>query len=552
MTEALPSKNLPILLGAIRQEAGNGELVLAQNDGERRLSFLEGELVHLRSDAAGEQFGNYLLRHGILDLPSLNDLLARDDRSPLGEKVVQWGMMSPGERDDHLRCIQEQILVHALEHPVLRWTWTAAAEPGPGPEPPLELRSRALIWSAFREFNDPAELLAVLRAEGAWKWSGRLDLLDGISDLPLTSAMAYAVSFLTADPVSFETFRFLSGLDEEEAGRLIATLWALGALALSGGELPSLAGAPVPPGAPVPGATPRLPFIMPPADMPFGAPKQRTPEPMAPCDTGSQPEFLGLDFDSEMNLDRLANLEEAMPMDLPPCGPRPGPRPEALPVLEDVPPCGPRPQARPDGPPMPGDMPPCGPRPAPRSEPLPVLGDMPPCGPRPEPQARWFQSEAIAPSRPIELDPEREGVPEPPRLQVSPETGKLFDRARRQLKLGHALEAVSTLEQALQAQPDGEAAYEGWLMLGRLRMTNPAWAMRAIHALKQASRIRPREAAPWIALGETHHRAGSLPEASACFRKARELDPSAEIPQALDPGEEPGPARQAKPPARRR
>ena len=50
--------------------------MLEQNDGVRRLHWLRGELVYLQSDAAGEQFGNYLLRQGILDFAGLNELLA--------------------------------------------------------------------------------------------------------------------------------------------------------------------------------------------------------------------------------------------------------------------------------------------------------------------------------------------------------------------------------------------------------------------------------------------------------------------------------------------
>ena len=124
---AAPFKNLPVLLGALRQESQDGELVLEQNDGVRHLYVCKGELIHLKSDAAGEQFGNYLLRQGILDFAALNELLANEERYRLGEKVIQWGMMTLEERDRHLQTLQEQIMIHALEHPIVEWTWTPGA-----------------------------------------------------------------------------------------------------------------------------------------------------------------------------------------------------------------------------------------------------------------------------------------------------------------------------------------------------------------------------------------------------------------------------------------
>jgi Flp pilus assembly protein TadD len=70
-------------------------------------------------------------------------------------------------------------------------------------------------------------------------------------------------------------------------------------------------------------------------------------------------------------------------------------------------------------------------------------------------------------------------------------------------------------------------------MLGKLRMTNLNWCARALHALKNASRIRAREAEPWTRMGELQHRMGSDSQAGACFRKALELDPSAKLPPGI-------------------
>ncbi|NTV74733.1 MAG: hypothetical protein HGA66_11060, partial [Holophaga sp.] len=267
MTEAL--KNLPVLMGAMRQEAVSGELILEHNDGVRTLFISRGELIHLKSDVAGEQFGNYLLRQGILDLASLNELLANDERYRIGEKVIQWGMMNLEERDLHLQALQEQIMIHALEHPVLAWTWHAGPmEKRLEQDLHFKLQHRHFIWNTFQESHYLMDLLTILDRETEWRWEGRNDLVESLSDLPLTPGTAYALSFLGADPISFETFRSLSNLEEEAAGRFIITLWALGALALCGGKLPSVAGEP--PEAPA--QTPVTPHLaMPP--LPLKGPK---------------------------------------------------------------------------------------------------------------------------------------------------------------------------------------------------------------------------------------------------------------------------------------
>ena len=123
MTDPDASQILPILMGSLRQQGAEGELVLEQNDGNRHLFWVGGELVHLHSDAAGEQLGNYLLRQGVLDFPALSELLANEEQGRLGEKVVLWGLMSAQERDFHLQALQEQVMVHALEHPIIRSSW---------------------------------------------------------------------------------------------------------------------------------------------------------------------------------------------------------------------------------------------------------------------------------------------------------------------------------------------------------------------------------------------------------------------------------------------
>ncbi len=241
MDEAAHSMNLSVLLGVLRQDTGDGELILKQGDGVRRLYLSKGELIHLRSEVPGEQFGSYLLRKGVFDLQLLERMLASGERQRLGVKVIQGGLLIPKQRDEHLKSLQEMVMVQALDHPIRTWAWNQ------GPKEKLlsfdlhfQLRHRHFIWSTFQESHDLADLADVLEGEATWKWKAQGDLLDILGELPLTPTIAYALTFLSADPISFETFHFLSNLERTEAGRLIGTLWALGALALSEGEMPSL------------------------------------------------------------------------------------------------------------------------------------------------------------------------------------------------------------------------------------------------------------------------------------------------------------------------
>jgi hypothetical protein len=206
MTGAGPSQNLSVLLGALRQEARDGELVLEQNDGTRRFYLRRGELVHLSSEVAGEKFGSYLLRRGILDFPALTALLERGGSGRLGSRAIADGVMSPEECDGHLHAHQEQILLRALEQPVQSWTWSPGdLDQRLSPDLRFELQNRQLIWRCFQEQQTDAmgRLVAIFENQAGWRWEGRWDLLEALSDLPLTPGTAYALSFLTADPIGF-------------------------------------------------------------------------------------------------------------------------------------------------------------------------------------------------------------------------------------------------------------------------------------------------------------------------------------------------------------
>ena len=445
-------KTLPCLIASIRQLGLDGELRLQQNDGERKLYWSQGHLIYLQSEVAGEQFGNYLLRQGILDFSALSELLANDEQYRLGEKVVQWGMMSVQERDCHLLSLQEQIMIHALEHEVIDLTWTSGSMAiRLSIDLHFKLDHRCFIWNTFQEAHNQTAVCDLLYEETSWRWEGRSNLLDQLSDLPLNPTTAYALSFLGNDPISFETFLSLSRLPEEEAASLMVTLWALGGLTLTQGPQPYQAPAPPPP-PPVPEPlppTPVVPLTYPnvPAQPP--GPPVLPPTPKAP----------------------LAPMEPRLFVD---------PELETIPVME----------------------------------PLEFL----------ETTGRAGQP---APAQPQEADPES-------LMDAPTKARKLVLKAKQFLAQDRTVEAIRALEQSVQLDPEADQAYEAWLLLGRLRMSNPAWSTRSIDALQTASRLRIKAAEPWASMGEVYYRKGFKANAIACFNRALELDPSVPIPPDVD------------------
>ena len=431
-------------MASIRQLGLDGELRLTQNDGQRNAFWNKGQLIYLQSEVAGEQFGNYLLRQGILDFPALSELLANDEQYRLGEKVIQWGMMSVQERDCHLLSLQEQIMIHALEHEVVELSWQSGNMTARLSEDlHFKLNHRAFIWNTFQEAHNQTAICDLMFLETGWKWEGRTHLLDTVEDLPLTPTTAYALSFLGTEPISFETFLSLSRLPEQEAATLLITLWTLGELTLTQGQLP---------------------FTLPTAAEPEPTPAPPPPTPATPLSFPIEPATAG-----------NTPGEPLPPIEL-----------EHLPLLEG-------PEFMDAG----AD---------------PIL--------------------LAAPPAPAEYQPE------PMDAQVK--ARKLVIKAKQLLAQDRTVEAIRALEQSVQLDPEAENAYEAWLILGRLRMSNPAWSTRSIDALQTASRLRPKAAEPWAHMGDVYFRKGFKANAIACFNRALELDPSVPIAPDIDLREEVG------------
>ncbi len=436
-------------MGSLLQQQAAGELVLEQNDGTRRLHWLNGHLHHLRSDAVGEQFGNFLIRRGVLDMASLKELLADGEGSRVGDRVVQWGLLTTTERDEQLHELLGSVLLHAMEHPILRMTWLPAA-PGEGiaVEHQFRLNHRRLVWDTFQSAQIDRELIEMFRSEPDWRWQARPDLLESLSDLPLTPSLAYALTLFGTEPLGCNTIASLAGLPLEQAARLVATLWALGGLRLVSGALPLV---------------------------------PREPAPLPPV------------------------VREPPPMLIPPSAPAPAVEVEVEDGLE------PEPE---------------------------FLAD-----PEPEPEPLLLAQEDLLPSAPampfppLALDalvPQATPPPMPPldegSLSPQERARRLLVKAKSYVMQERTSEAIRALEQAIKLDGESPAAFEAWLLLGRLRISNPAWSTRAIEALQVASRLNPRSAEPWALMGDLYHRKGFRANAQGCIRRALELDPSVAVP----------------------
>ena len=454
MPEARTRQFLPALMGSLRQEAQDGVLVLEQSDGIRYLYWVSGNLVYLKSEVAGEQFGNYLIRQGVLDQDALQELLADKSGIRFGDRLVKWGLLNQQERDDHLYTLMRQILLNALEHPIVEMKWNGAPLGG---HLDLDLYFpidyRRMVWETFQDLATLSDVCDLFKSSPDWRWEAPPELLDSLKDLPLTPHMAYVLTFLGKDPLGFETLASLTGMEEEETARLIVTLWALSGLNLSKGEMPSPAkhrklSQPItPPMVPVLQSSFQAPISRPAAPEPHvvAASPVRTPEPVSKIQ--AQP------------AEKPFRIEFERPADAP---------------------------------------------------------------------ASNVNSE-------IELN-DPESVPENPEEDSSPEQTalKLYKRAKYLLIQDRTSETVRLLEESVKIDPGGSVAYDSWLLLGRLRMANPAWSVRAMDALHAANGLRPKAGEPFALMGELYHRKGFKREAAQNYRKAIELNPLLPVPHEVD------------------
>lgn len=136
----------------------------------------------------------------------------------------------------------------------------------------------------------------------------------------------------------------------------------------------------------------------------------------------------------------------------------------------------------------------------------------------------------------IPIDQPEIAVPENSEETISPAQNalKLYKRAKYLLLQDRTSETVRLLEESVKLDPEGTVAYDSWLLLGRLRMANPAWVVRAMDALQAANHLRPKAGEPFALMGELYHRKGFRRDAAQNYRRAIELNPLLPIPQEVD------------------
>jgi tetratricopeptide (TPR) repeat protein len=136
----------------------------------------------------------------------------------------------------------------------------------------------------------------------------------------------------------------------------------------------------------------------------------------------------------------------------------------------------------------------------------------------------------------LELTDSENDVPENVEEAISPEqtAQKLYRRAKYLLLQDRTSETVRLLEESVKMDPEGPVAYDSWLLLGRLRMANPAWVVRAMDALQAANKLKPKAGEPFALMGELYHRKGFRREAAQNYRKAIELNPLLHVPEEVD------------------
>jgi tetratricopeptide (TPR) repeat protein len=159
----------------------------------------------------------------------------------------------------------------------------------------------------------------------------------------------------------------------------------------------------------------------------------------------------------------------------------------------------------------------------------PLAWEPPP--PLPLPNVPWPDA-APADALPVRLDGPTPIPPDPMQGAYSPRerARNLYSKARQLHYKGLTGEAIHTLELSVQLDPGSSDAYAVWLLLGQLRMSNPAWATRSINAFQAAARIRPRSTEPWLAMGQIYQRKGFPGNALTCIQKALDLDPGVALP----------------------
>jgi cytochrome c556 len=107
------------LLRTIYVGAKSGHLHLGHAHGRRVLSILKGQILHGRSDVAGEHLGDVLVRYGLLTQADLEQALDRvlKEHARLGVVLIEMGRIARAQLEEAVGLHAREILFSVLDQP---------------------------------------------------------------------------------------------------------------------------------------------------------------------------------------------------------------------------------------------------------------------------------------------------------------------------------------------------------------------------------------------------------------------------------------------------
>lgn len=145
---------LPDLVAFVHQSKLSGVLTVSTADGDRTVSFLDGEVRGARSEAPGERLAEVAVRLGHLPPEHLAAALALGDGRALGKLLVERGLVPAPTA---WRCVHEQVAV--VFHAMLltrEGVFTLVAGEPPEPGAPLSVSTQSLLMDGIRRVDEMA------------------------------------------------------------------------------------------------------------------------------------------------------------------------------------------------------------------------------------------------------------------------------------------------------------------------------------------------------------------------------------------------------------
>jgi hypothetical protein len=237
-------------------ERRSGELHIDHGDERRGLAVREGQIVHGRSDVAGERLGDVLVRHGDVSQADLDRAVeaALSERRPLGTVLAEMGLVGRDQLEEAVATHVRTILFAALEEPENSPAFEEI-EIFPGEaaeEPASRLSTGQVLLDAARRLEDPAVVREAL-GDLDWKLVPATDPRLSTRPVGLTPTDGFVLSRVDGTLSACELVGLIP-LPPEETEKSLLGLLCTGAVAFAP-DRPAARRAPAAP-PPVPSAAP--------------------------------------------------------------------------------------------------------------------------------------------------------------------------------------------------------------------------------------------------------------------------------------------------------